>query len=186
MKPLRMLVLISVFSLVTVSQSKATDILFPPGSPPGSHLPDLTGSYMDVTYNSSGSLFQAIGFSTQYTDKQTNQFSVYDNASFNYTLTANITSAGMLTNGTLTISGDPDFGSGDGGNQIFQFRFDVTGGSLASAFGGNGAEGGIIFNAAFGSGDHPFTGSWTGNFDSNNTIIGVIDAFAVPEPSSLL
>src|ERR1017187_9971746 len=175
MKPLRMLVLISVFSLVTVSQSKATDILFPPGSPPGSHLPDLTGSYMDVTYNSSGSLFQAIGFSTQYTDKQTNQFTVDDNASFNYTLTANITSAGMLTNGTLTISGDPDFGSGpsgfdislltgslitgangvafgsgDGGNHIFQFRFDVTGGSLASDFGGNGAEGGIIFNAAFG------------------------------------
>ena len=213
MKTIKILALIFASSLLLHSQSKAADLTFT--NQGKANLPDLTGLYMDVNYHTNTSLFQAIGYSTLYTDKNTNYFSIYDEASVNYTLTAYITSAGTLTNGTISISGDPvgfagggpsgygydtnlltgtlitgtsgvAFGYGDGGNQIFQFRFGVTGGILASAFGGIGAPGGIIFTAEFGTGDHAFTGIWTKNFDSNGTQNGDIDTFAVPEPSPTL
>jgi hypothetical protein len=212
MKTIKILALIFASSLLLHSQSKAADLTFT-----NQGKPDLTGQYVDMNYQTNTSLFQAIGFSTFYTDKNTNGFSIYDEASYNYTLTAYITSAGLLTNGTISISGDPigfagggpsgygydtnlltgtlvtgasgvAFGYGDLGNQVFQFRFDVTGGILASAFGGIGAPGGIIFTAYFDSsdGDHPFTGIWTKNFDSNGSENGDIDTFAVPEPSPTL
>lgn len=204
MKTLRILVLIfSMIALWANSQSKAaTDLPLTLG------LPDLTGFEMDVKYTASNGAFVVDGLTHDYIIPSGDVgIAIQDS----YNLSATITTNAILTGGTLTIKGEVNgggsdttlltgnlttgaagtaFGYGDGGNEIFQFLFTVSGGSLASAFGGNGAKGGIIFDAGFDSnqGDTPFTGSWTSNFNSNGSDDGVIDAFArpVPEPSSIL
>ncbi len=209
MTTLRALVLIlfSMVLLIADSQSKAaTDI---PYLTEG--LPDLTGSYMDVTYNAGSDAFLASGYTTDYnTSSGDVGVSIVDS----YTLSATINNAGMLTGGTLVINGavgngntdvtlltgnlttgaaGTAFGYGDGGNELFQFLFTVNGGSLKNAFGGNGAAGGIILNAWFTgtSGDQPFTGSWASSFNNNAGTpgdgSGDINSFMmVPEPSSVL
>ena len=205
MKTLRLLVLFGVFSLVAISQSKAATDL--PSLTQG--LPDLTGSSVGVsyTYNADAGkgAFVASGYTADY-----NGVGVIGSGSDPYTLSATISSGGVLAGGgTLNIYGNVGpgdnlllsgnltpgaagtaFGYGDGGNELFQFLFTVSGGSLESVFGGSGAAGGIILNAEFdrSAGDHPFTGSWTSNFDSNGSDSGIINAFAlpVPEPSSIL
>jgi hypothetical protein len=214
MKTLRLLVLFGVFSLVASSQSKAaTDINLTEG------LPDLTGSPMDVTYNAGTGAFVASGWLSDYNIP--GPIDVGASVIGSYTLSATIsTNSGVkLTSGTLTINGavgdgntgvtlltgnlttgaaGTAFGYGDNGNDLFQFLFTVNGGSLASAFGGNGAAGGVVLNAWFGdtSGDQAFTGSWASSFNNNAYISdngdGDINSFAVqnslpvPEPSSIL
>jgi len=214
MKTLRLLVLFGVFSLVASSQSKAaTDINLPEG------LPDLAGSPMDVTYNAGTGAFVASGWLSDYNIP--GPIDVGASVIGSYTLSATINNTGNLTGGTLTIDGavgdgDTDvtlltgilttgaagtaFGFGYPGyivgenDDLFQFLFTVNGGSLASAFGGNGAAGGVVLDAWFGdtSGDKAFTGSWA-SFNNNAGIsekgVGDINSFAVqnslpvPEPS---
>src|SRR5581483_3297894 len=189
-------------SVLAASPLVAADLPLSPSTP------DFTGSFVGVTYNSSTMALQASGLTSDYEGGSGPWMDFGP-----YTLTATITSAGILTGGTLTIDGavgsgpDPDtlltaslvtgasgtaFGYGDGGNQIFQFKFQVSGGEapIVNDFGGLGALGGIILDAKFNgsSGDHPFTGSWTGSFDSSMTQNGTMDSFSVsatPEPSSL-
>jgi len=190
-------------SLVANQQSKAslTDIILNPG------LPDLTGSSMNVNYTAGSGAFVASGSTTDY---NTSGGDVGVTTFDSYILSATINNGGNLTSGTLTIKGGVGggsdvtlltgslitgaagtaFGYGDGANELFQFLFTVSGGSLESAFGGSGAAGGIILSAEFAGnpGDTPFTGSWASSFNNNgiNGPNGVIDSFAVPEPSSIL
>jgi hypothetical protein len=208
MKTLEILAAIGALLVLENSPSKAwgapTDIFLNPG------LPDLTGSYVDVTYDynagSGTGAFVASGWTTDYNTSSGR----LDVAPDSYILSATISSGGVLASGgtfniygdvgsgdTLLLSGDLTpgsagiaFGYGDGDNELFQFRFNVTGGTLAGDFGGNGAEGGIILNAWFAStsGDQPFTGSWAGSFNNNAGTpyngSGEIDCFTVPEPGT--
>ena len=210
MKTLRILVLIfSMVSLWANSQSKAATDL--PNLTEG--LPDLTGSYMDLNYtynyDAGSGAFVADGWTTDY---NTSSGDVGVSTLDSYILSATINNGGNLTSGTLTIKGGvvggggdvtlltgnlttgpagTAFGYGDGNNEIFQFLFTVNGGTLESAFGGNGTAGGVILSAAFDAtaGDAPFIGSWTNSFNNNGSDNGAINAFtvsAVPEPSSIL
>jgi len=203
MKTLRLLVLFGVFSLVASSQSKAaTDILLYEG------LPDLTGEFMAVTYNHTTDAFYASGLTSDY---NTSGGDVGVTTLDSYILSATISNSGNLTVGTLTINGGvgggPDetpllycnlttgpagtaFGYGDGGGEIFQFLFKVSSGYLANAFGGSGANGGIILSVPWDSshGDVAFNNStaFNSNFNNSYSANGVINSFApVPEPSSI-
>jgi hypothetical protein len=203
---IKILAAIGALSLMASSQFMATaraDITLNPG------LPDLTGSFMDVSYNAGSSAFLASGWTTDYniSDGHGGATDVGVSQIDSYILSATINNSRVLTGGTLTINGavgDGDtsvtlltadlitgsaglaFGYGDGNNNIFQFRFDVSGGTLADDFGGTGTAGGVILAAMFdaSSGDHPFTGSWNSNFDSNGSSVGDIDCFSVPEPTT--
>jgi len=216
MKTLKVLAAIGALLVLANSQSKAdpvTNILLTAG------LPDLTGSFMDVTYNYNPGTgigaFMASGWTSDYSISDGNGgvtnigVSVLDyyilSATINYnagnpTLTGgmltingavngdgNETAVPLLTANLVTGAAGTAFGYGDGDNNLFQFRFTVTGGSLEGAFGGSGAAGGVILDAWFNasSGDNPFTGSWNSNFDSNGSQVGDIDSFAVPEPGTL-
>ncbi len=211
MRTLRILVFI--FSMVALwanSQSKAaTDLPYVTNG-----LPDLTGSYMGVDYIASNGAFVVdSGLTTDYriSNGHGGVTDVGVTTEGSYILSATINNSGVLTGGTLTINGavgggsvvtlltgnlttgaaGTAFGYGDDGDQVFQFLFTVSGGSLESAFGGSGAAGGIVFTAGFGNGDTPFTGSWASNFNTDGTDNGVIDSFSlktvpVPEPSSIL
>lgn len=216
MKTLKILAVIGALLVLANSQSKArtapTDINLTEG------LPDLTGSYMDVTYdynaNTSKGAFVASGCTTDYniSDGNGGATDVGVLTPDSYILSATIYSGGVLASGgTLNIYGDVGsgdtlllsgnltsgsagiaFGYGDGGNELFQFRFNVSGGTLADDFGGDGAAGGIILNAWFSGNagdDTPFTGSWSSSFNNLNdgaayTGNGDINSFTVPEPTT--
>ncbi len=166
--------------------------------------PDFMASFVNLSYNSTNGSFSALGFTTDY---QGGSATLMDLG--NYSLTANISSAGVLSSGSLTIQGD--IGSGvetllngtlnTGANgiafgsettsdpsprNIFEFLFTVTGGNstIVSDFGGLGAANrGVILNAFFQNGGVPFTGNWTSSFHNNGNS-GVSDNFVqVPEPS---
>lgn len=212
MKMLRMLVLLGVFSVVTNSQSHAAPLLLS-----ASGLADLSGSPLDVTYNATGGSFQVNGGLSDYItslDTDTSDYSGYGG----YSLSATINSAGVLASGgTVTISGyiGPDYTdyetlltgsleSGSSGttwgyydnNNVnqFTFLFNVTGGNVASDFGGIGAVCGVNLFADFSGNnghDTPFTGTWGGSFNNlynsgAGTGNGSADIFRVPEPSSIL
>ena len=207
---IKILAAIGALSLMANSQSMAmvrTDITLTEG------LPDLTGSFMDVSYDAGSSAFLARGWTTDYNIGGATPVGV--SVTDSYILSATINNSRVLTGGTLTIigavNGDGNaiavplltadlvtgaagtaFGYGDGGNELFQFRFTVTGGSLESAFGGSGTAGGIILNAWFSGNagdDNPFTSSWTSSFDNLSdgdpyTGNGDINCFSVPEPTT--
>jgi len=164
--------------------------------------PDLYIAYVSMNYTASTTLFEAIGQTDTYIDPDNNYNQINDLPA-TYDLKAYITSAGQLTNGTVTILGDTDydnipetlltgnlslgyegagFGASTGVNSHFEFLFTITGGDLASVFGGIGAGGGIVF---FPDGGSTFTDSWTSDFHNGGA--GYADnAPAVPEPSTCL
>ncbi len=164
---------------------------------PLSNVPDFKGSFIGLSYDSTNENFQALGYTTDYTN---GSVSLQDAGA--YTLTATISHSGVLSAGTLTINGDIGagvttlltgnlnaVGSGDNGGDIFEFSFTVTGGDpvVVNDFGGIGANsGGVILIAWFGDGDVPFTGSWASNFNNSGTGSGAADStlVAVPEPST--
>jgi len=187
----RVLVLIGASALWAGLESQA----IPLNLPQSATAPDLMGSFQQVSYTTGSGLFQAIGSTTDY---ENGSVVLVDSGA--YTLTATITGAGVLTSGSLDIEGD--IGSGpktllaatltalgydNSGGNLFQFKFNVTGGdaTIVSDFGGLGAAGGVIVDAWFENGGIPFSGSWTSDF-TNDGVSGVSDAFAVPEPSSIL
>jgi hypothetical protein len=211
---IKILAAIGALSLMASSQSMATvrtDIIFPSNPVP---LPDLTGSFMDVTYNAVSGAFVASGWTTDYniSDGSGGKTDVGVSQTDSYILSATINNSGaynseVLTGGTLTINGavgDGDtsvtlltanlvtgtagtaFGYGDGNNDIFQFRFNVSGGTLADDFGGTGTAGGVILAAMFASnpGNQPFTGSFNNNGGTPGNGSGDIDCFTVPEPTT--
>jgi hypothetical protein len=155
-------------------------------------LPVLSGELVDVEYSASSSNFTALGQLSTYTNSSGSNVVVTTVDS--YEISATISNSGILISGTLTIIGGVG-GGGDttlltgnlapgavlsyGGNQFFKLSFTVSGGSLESAFGGSGTAGGIIFDAEFdrSAGDHPFTGSWTSNFDNDGSESGILNTF---------
>ena len=72
--------------------------------------------------------------------------------------------------------------------RTFDFYFTVTGGTQAAAFGGIGAQIGVVLDAV--SWTTPFTGSFASNFNGGG--LGNVDTFStldggnIPEPSSWL
>jgi hypothetical protein len=201
MKILRILVLFGLVSLLANSQAKADTHLsiVPPQTGP---YPDLADGFVNVTYSSGSGDFVAQGWTQTYWNPTGTEFDTVTMPDDpNYTLDATITGAGvLLPGGTLTITGDigsgnktlltgsltpgaagTAFGYGDGGNEVFQFLFTVTGGVEASAFGGSG-----WVDLYGGTWDIPFT-SWTSDF-SSASYDGNMDAqiISVPEPSSIL
>ena len=170
--------------------------------------PDFFASPVtNVTYNSANGHFLATGYASDY---QGGSVTLVDVGA--YTLEAWFTSAGVLTNGTLTIGGDVGSGqetllagtlntgpngtafgstniiSGSATNSIFEFLFSVSGGnsSVVSDFGGLAAANrGVILSVYYdGPPDTPFGGTWASSFRSHNPD-SVADNFVqVPEPSS--
>ena len=207
MKILKTLAVIGTLLVLANSQSQArpapTNITLTEG------WPDLAGGTMDVTYNAVSGAFVASGWTMDYniSDGNGGPTDVGVSVTDSYILSATINNSGVLTGGTLTINGavgDGDtsvtlltanlvtgsagtaFGYGDGNNNIFQFRFTVTGGTLENDFGGAGTAGGVILDAWFASnpGNQPFTGSFNNNAGTPGDGNGDINSFTVPEPTT--
>lgn len=200
MKTMRFLILIALASMLANAplQAALLDLTNPGG-------PDLLAGYLDVSFNATSGTFLASGYTVDY---QNGSVSLSDAG--DYTLTANITPAGVLSGGSLTIQGDLGSGTetlltgtlttGPGGTafgfqdpsegsprNIFEFLFTVTGGDAAVVqdFGGGGGGGAVILDAAFQDGGTPFSGYWTTSFHNvGNGSSAVSDNFAVPEPST--
>ena len=167
MKPKKILAVIGLISMFAGFQSQATPLNLVPD------VPDFGNFYLTVSYNAGSGIFQASGYTLGYADPSgvsswesgyTGPF-VPDYAAPSFDLTAHITSAGVLTSGTVTIRGSMDYtgetvetllagdlntGS-DGiafgslffappntGADRFEFTFKVTGGNstIVSDFGG--------------------------------------------------
>jgi hypothetical protein len=211
MKIARVLTLIGLFSLLANSQSKAQLLTLQPAQVNGQPAPDFTANNLTVSYAASTTIFQATGYyyddsnyDNLYTDASGNE-NPNDPFAADFNLTAYITSAGILTSGTLTIAGDlvgdsvyttlltgtlqtgaegTAFGATSGTDAPFQFLFTVTGGSLANDYGGVGASHGYV-NYLEPDGGYTFSGSWTANFANSGN--GYADVqMAVPEPSSFV
>jgi hypothetical protein len=163
--------------------------------------PDLYSSLVSVSYDAETDVFQASGWTTEYFGGS----AAVESLSGQFNLTANITAAGVLTGGQLTIDGDigsgnelllsgllvaggegSAFGAVAGGPGRFEFLFTVNGGNAVIQDDFASSYRGIIVNPFFSSGDAVFSGDWTSNF-SNDGYSGAVDcAVLVPEPSSLL
>jgi len=209
----RVLVAIGVFTftLLAYSQSNAQLLTLQPVKVGGVPAPDYTVNDLNVSYTASSGILQAIGsyeddsnFNSLYTDatgtpNPENPFA----ADFN--ITAYITSAGVLTNGTLAIAGDYNFdgnyatlltgtlktgaegvafGATSGTDAPFQFLFTVTGGSLSNDYGGIGSQNGFV-NTLDPDGGYTFSGSWSESFVNSGNGYADIQ-MAIPEPSSFL
>ena len=155
--------------------------------------PDIFSGFIDVTYNASSDQFLAQGFSLKYNDgAATNDI---NNGNFN--ITATIDGAGNASTGSLLITGTVQntiysgvlltgsvsaFGFRNTGGDPFEFKFNITGGSLAPVF---GAQVGLILEA-----HSTFNGSFASNFnnllgDTPGTGSGTSDvAPVIPEPST--
>jgi len=216
MKTLKMLALTGLISMVINFQARATTL----GLESAPHFPDFSSvSYLTLNYTAggSGSNFLAQGYTDGYTlpppPNGTPDLSFagdYSGAPWSFDVKANITSPGVLSGGSVTITGSLDNGdtfgtlltgslipgangtafasdifSSNPEGDYFEFLFKVTGGdsSVVSGFGGVGADGGIVVSANFQSGDTVFS-NWGTSFDSvSGNATG--NVFAVPEPSSI-
>ncbi len=203
MNKFKAVLLAGAFAFIGDQESRATLLnLIPPALSPDFMAGVMTVSYTPNYYAPGSGLFQASGSTVDYVNG-----SVPLLGGGAYTLSATITSAGMLTSGGLTIQGDVGFGvetlltgslntgsSGtafgfnNAGGNLFEFLFTLTGGkpSIVADFGGLGTpNGGVIIDAWFGGGDVPFNGTWTSAFHNNGTGNALADNFAtVPEPTS--
>jgi hypothetical protein len=202
MRIARVLTLIGVVSLLANSQSKAQLLTLQPNQ-----LPDFSVGNMTVQYAASSGIFTVTASADDlpgtYFDTLNNETD-YIGADFN--LTAYVTSAGNLTNGTLTIAGDlyDDNGYTDlltgtlatgaegtafgATNDVytataFNFVFTITGGTLASDYGGVNAPDGYF--VLYPDGGSTFSGSWTSDF-ADHPGNGYGDVKAIPEPSSFV
>lgn len=206
MNKFKAVLLAGAFAFIGDQESRATLLnLIPPALSPDFMAGFMTVSYTPDYYAPGSGLFQASGLTTDYANG-----SVLLLGSGAYTLSATITSAGVLTGGGLTIQGDigagvatlltgslntgtsgTAFGFDNAGGNIFEFLFTVTGvaPNIVADFGGIGTPNcGVILNANFagaGGGDVPFNGTWTSAFHNNGSGNAVSDNFAVvPEPTS--
>lgn len=96
--------------------------------------------------------------------------------------------SGVLLTGTIGTTANY-FGYPAANNDIFEFRFDITGGDLANYYGnpGTGRQAGMIVDGNFtgGIGAVAFDGDFNSDFRnaSGTSLNGVADTF-VPEPAS--
>ena len=205
MKSLRIATLVGVVSTLTALQSWATPMNLTES------WPDLAAQFLSIDYTSGDGTYTASGYTTSYVDTQGGPELLQ--GAGDYTLTATITGAGVLTAGSISINGDVGAGtelllsgelqtgsSGPGGAfgfvdahggaqlgdyNIFEFLFTIDGGSLANDFGGLGASGGVVVDAQFDN-VTDFAGDWTTDFhsDSGNANANNFAVEVVPEPSS--
>lgn len=159
--------------------------------------PDIASGFISTSYNAGTGLFSASGFATTYLPNGQPGPPSDAIAGGSFDITANISNAGVLSAGTLTIGGTvaaQGFNSGTlltgtlsalgfnpAGGDPFEFLFNVTGGDAAGSF---GTSGGVILNAGAGS----FLGTFANSFTSA-PFAGVADTFGVngvPEPASYL
>ncbi len=159
--------------------------------------PDIFSSFIDVSYDAGMDHFEATGFALTL-ENPVDTLNPITGGLFE--VHADVDEMGMLMHGDVEITGAvgsatsplllgmvTDFGFLSGGNDLFEFLFEVTGGSLAGLFGGSGATVGIILNA----GNSTFTGSFMSDFDNliggvAGTGSGVSDTAPIPEPTTLL
>ena len=162
--------------------------------------PDFYIIDLGITYSAASTKFEAIGATDTYIDPSDSYNYVGDLPS-SFNLTAYITGAGMLTNGTVSIEGDTDFdtfaetlltgnlltgadgsafGSTTNGVGLFEFRFSVTGGNVAGDFGGIGATVGVIITPD----GSTFGGTWSSDFAASGGFGYADNAPIIPEPSS--
>lgn len=160
--------------------------------------PDIFSGFLDVTYDASTDLFQAQGFSLTFDDGGGAQ----PIANGSFSLSATVAPGGVFVGGSVTILGTvglfgPTLLTGSltamgfldpPGGDLFDFLFTVTGGDLASHYGGIGATAAIILDANDGS---DFDGTFQNSFDNlvnglPGTGQGVADTgLPVPSPAAL-
>lgn len=166
--------------------------------------PDFTANFIDLSYvaNNAPNNFTATGYNVALDDDGVGP--LLDPLAYNYgdfSLSASITTAGLMTGGTLVISGNYSntiglsgvlltgnltaFGFTDGPtSELFEFTYTVTGGLMATAqyFGLPGAPGGVIYD----TGEDVFNGLFTSNFATSGFGSGGnADVAPIPEPATL-
>ena len=156
--------------------------------------PDVFSSFIGDNYHHLTGAFTATGYAMTLDDDGVGPLHNISGGTFS--LNATINSSGVATGGTLSIGGSvPDlsiggplltgtlsaFGFAGVANSPLEFVFLVSGGSLASLYGGNGASAGVILT---GTG---FNGTFGADF---STAFGAISdtapVAAAPEPATLL
>ena len=163
-------------------------------------LPDVVSGTIDVTHVASTDAFSASGFALELDDDGVLP-NIQLDAPGGFSISAVITDAGVLTSGSISITGTiasegyvsgtlltgdlTDFGwFGDTSGMIFEFEFDVTGGDLAASYAG--APGGVIL----GTGANTFGGFGADFnnliFDIPGTGAGTSDTAPIPEPGTAL
>lgn len=166
--------------------------------------PDFTANFIDLSYvaNNAPNNFSATGYNVALDDDGVGP--LLDPFVYNYgdfSLTASITTAGLMTGGTLVVSGNYSntiglsgvlltgnltaFGFTDGPtSELFEFTYTVTGGLMATAqyFGLPGSPGGVIYD----TGENVFNGLFTSDFGTSGFGSGGnADVAPIPEPATL-
>lgn len=159
-------------------------------------FPDMFVDYNTISYNAGTQAFTAKGAPITFSLAASQYYNVTNVTLNSYNLTATVDHSGQATGGTLSVSGKVsdigatsgtlltgsfvDFGFGTGASgDPFEFVFAVTGGDLASYYGGIGGKIGVILSAK----STNFTG-FASSFNSGSGATN--DTFAVvPEPASM-
>lgn len=163
--------------------SHATPLGLVPGTP------DVFSGFVSISYDAGTDAFEAVGTPVQYNAPPVDPMS-----GGVFALTATIDANGVVSGGSLSISGTTASASGvlltgsvvqfgfapDGvpGAPTFEFICSATGGALLADYGGTGAPIGVIISSF---------DSFAGNLDVNFTgSTGLADTFSpVPEPTSM-
>lgn len=158
--------------------------------------PDVTTSFMGVSFDSGTSTFTANGFAvtldldgiappdhniTGGTYALTAVVDDIGNASGTISIGGTVPALGF-NSGTLLTGNIEAWGFVDGGGEIFEFLFAVTGGDLVPLYpvGTQATRGGTVINAV----DSNFDGTFGSNF-ANSGFSGSSDTFPTPEPASI-
>jgi hypothetical protein len=173
--------------------------------------PDVTVNFIDVSYvaNNSPNNFSISGYNVAMDDDGVGP--LLDPDSFipgSFAILASVTTAGVATGGTLTITGDYtstlgisgtlvtgslyDFGydSPGSGLDYFEFRFHVTGGLMATSqyFGVPGTSLGVIYDAyedLFASNAVAFQSSFANVPFGDGWLSSTADIAPLPEPGTV-
>lgn len=157
------------------------------------NYPDIQVSGNVVNYNAATQQFSATGRPLTYTTAVPTVYNITGTTP-TYSLVATVNNAGVATGGTLAVSGKiaslgatsgslltgvfQSFGYSTASNaDPFEFIFTVTGGDLASAYGGIGGKIGVILDAKS-TNFAGFSASFTNGSGATN------DTFHVPEPAT--
>lgn len=166
--------------------------------------PDIYSGQIDLTFNAGSGSLIASGFSLQFAFGA-GQTADIMNGTFGINIVVDAAGnllpggAGLVITGDIDTTGDmvadytgvllsgdiAQFGANNSGPGVFEFVFDITGGSLVPDF--YGSQAGVILGA---DGNSTFTGSFAVDFNNLNggagTGTGNADTATVPEPATML
>lgn len=196
----RRLMAVASVALILVAMSATVTTAAPINLIP--YPPDITSVFIGVNYDAGTNIFTANGFSS---DLDLDGLAPPDyalDAFGSYSVTATVDENGELLGGSITITGEitalgfnsgtlltgifvpgtDKFGFIDGGGEIFELTFEVTGGDVATLYesGIGPKRGGTIINAV----NSGFNGDLTQSF-ANDGFSGSSDTFPIPEPASM-